>query len=123
MPAALSALNHKTGKGKSMTKILDWKRDGDTWRAYDFEIDLMEGGDGKWPPLVPPIRTYLLILGSTSFGSYDTLEAAQDKAEKLDNSRHPETAAAVRRARGLQPPYPVAEAIPFTQEDWKKCER
>ena len=91
---------------------LDWKHDEyGNWTSSGFEIELIEEGDGKWPPLVPPLRSYHLRIGNTFFGSCDTLEAAKAKAENLEHSTHPETAAAVRRARGLQPPYPVAEAV------------
>jgi hypothetical protein len=62
---------------------MDWNRDCDTWRAGDFEIDLLLEGDGKWPPLVPGIRKYPLIRGDTSFGCYDTLDAAKAKAEEV----------------------------------------
>ena len=86
---------------------LDWKRDGDAWRSRQtgsFVIQVVADGD-------PPVYAYLLTLGDTVFGCFDTLDAAQAKAEKLCSSTHPETAAAVRRALGLRPPYPVAEAV------------
>lgn len=90
---------------------LDWKHDDyGNWTSSDFEIELMEDGDGKWPPIVPPIRTYHLRIGNSFFGSYDTLEAAKAKAEKLEYSTHPKQPQKCG-ARGLQPPYPVAEAV------------
>ena len=103
-----------------------WNHDGDThtWTSGYFEIELMTSDDpGTGSPMWPPMHTYLLTLGNTSFGSFDALDAAKAEAEKLDNSTHPETAAAVRRALGLQPPYPVAEAVPCSQDMKRKMER
>jgi hypothetical protein len=53
---------------------------------------MMEDDDGKWPPLVPPIRSFQVFIPSRdpplSLGAYKTLIEAQVAVEKYVRDHH-----------------------------------